>query len=230
MQSVINEEMEDDLDETLILSDEDDGLSERQLGMLGGKQVLRQHTLTSIDLNHTILATEESSQKQLISEDELDFGMGRVNIRSVDLDKLNQFSDNEVIQVVREETGDDSIQIMSYGLQLMIINDNCGNFMPVLGTSISEMCYQYGLTQGLKTGKTSFSCSVSYFNALAGSWEPVIEKFTVNLENITQRDGHRNFLVSLNKELNFNLTESLLKTTKDAYDCFVQANSPLEAA
>ena len=112
----------------------------------------------------------------------------------------------------------------------MIINDNCGNFMPVLGTSISEMCYQYGLSEGVKTGKTSFSCSISYFNALAGSWEPVIEKFTVNLENITQRDGHRNFLVLLNKELNFNLTESLLKTIKDAYDCFVQANTPMDAA
>lgn len=108
----------------------------------------------------------------------------------------------------------------------MIINDNCGNFMPVLGTSISEMCYNYGLSQGVKKGKTSFSCSVSYFNGLAGSWEPVIEKFTVNLENITQSDGQKNFLVLLNKELNFNLTESLLKTIKDAYDCFVLAKNP----
>lgn len=71
--------------------------------MLGGKQLLKQHTLRSIDLNHTLVVSEESSQKPLISEDELDFGMGRVNIRPVDLDKLNEFSDKEVIQVVREE-------------------------------------------------------------------------------------------------------------------------------
>ena len=77
--------------------------------MLGGKQVLKQKTLTSINLNHTLIASSESSQKQLISEDELDFGMGRVNIRPVDLDHLNELSDNEVIQVVREEAGDDSI-------------------------------------------------------------------------------------------------------------------------
>ncbi len=32
-----------------------------------------------------------------------------INIRPVDLDHLNEFSDNEVIQVVREEAGDDSI-------------------------------------------------------------------------------------------------------------------------
>ncbi len=103
---MVIEEVEDDLDETLIPSDEDDST---QLGMLGGKQVLTQKTLTSIDLNHTLIASSESSQKQLISEDELDFGMGRVNIRPVDLDHLNEFSDNEVIQVVREEVGDDSI-------------------------------------------------------------------------------------------------------------------------
>lgn len=141
LSAIVIEEVEDELDETLIPSDEDDGLTERQLAMLGGKQLLKQHTLRSIDLNHTLVVSEESSQKPLITEDELDFGMGRVNIRPVDLDKLNEYSDKEVIQVVREEQGDDSIQVMSYGLQLMLINDNCGNFMPVLGTSVSEMCY-----------------------------------------------------------------------------------------
>ena len=112
---------------------------------------------------------------------------------------------------------------MSYGIQIMIINDNCGNFMPVLGTSISTMCYQYGLQNGIKTGKTSFSCSVSYFNAMAGCWEPTVEKFNVTLQN-THSNGLKQILVTMDKEININITESLLKTLKDAHDSFNSAN------
>ena len=150
--------------------------------------------------------------------------MGKVNVKQIDIDRLNYFDDTEVIQVVQEEQGDDNIQVMSYGMQVMIINDNCGNFMPVLGLSVSEMCYQYGQVAGVKTGKTHFSCSLSYFNALAGCWEPAIEKFNVTLKNMVGRDQRKNFEVTMEKEININLTESLLKTLKDAYDSFINAN------
>lgn len=39
--AIVIEEVEDELEETLIPRDEDDGLSERQLAMLGGKQLLK---------------------------------------------------------------------------------------------------------------------------------------------------------------------------------------------
>lgn len=69
--------------------------------------------------------------------------MGRVQIKAIDLDKLNSYTDQEVIQVIKEEqdNDNDNLQVMSYGIQIMIINDNNGNFMPVLGMSLSEMFY-----------------------------------------------------------------------------------------
>lgn len=96
--------------------------------------------------------------------------------------------------------------------------------MPVLGASVSEMCYNYGASNGVKTGETTCSCAVSYFNGKAGCWEPAVEKFQVLLKNSMQADGKKTFTVRMDREININLTEGLLKTLKDAYDSFVTAN------
>ena len=37
------------------------------------------------------------------------------------------------------------MQVVSYGLQFLVINDNQGNFLPVLGISLSEFFYSFGL-------------------------------------------------------------------------------------
>ena len=73
------------------------------------------------------------------------------------------------------------MQVVSYGLQFLVINDNGGNFLPVLGISLSELFYSYGLQAGNQLGKTNFSSSISYYNALAGSWEPAVENCSLSL-------------------------------------------------
>jgi len=107
---VVIEEVDDELDESIIPSDDEAGFSESHVAMIGGKQ--RAHTLTSIDMTHSVLASEEASsfsQPQSSSLVDLDFGMGRVNIMAVDLDRLEAYDNSEVIQVVKEEQGDDNV-------------------------------------------------------------------------------------------------------------------------
>ena len=59
---------------------------------------------------------------------------------------------------------------------------------------------------------------------LAGCWEPAIEKFNVIFQNNVELDGSKSIIATINKEININLTESLLKTIKDAHDSFKSAN------
>lgn len=42
-----------------------------------------------------------------------------------------------MLQVVEEELGHDNMQVVSYGLQIIVINDYMGNYLPVFGVSVS---------------------------------------------------------------------------------------------
>lgn len=46
------------------------------------------------------------------------------------------------------------MQIVSYGVQLLVINDNKDNFLPVLGVQLSEFLYSFGLKNNIQVGKT----------------------------------------------------------------------------
>ena len=69
-------------------------------------------------------------------------------------------------------------------------------------------------------GKTVLSSSISYFNALAGSWEPAVEGFTMSLNYQKGVNELKDIRIDLDRELNINLTESLLKTVRDSYEIF----------
>jgi len=56
---------------------------------------------------------------------------------------LTGIEDNTLILQIEEEQGHDKMQVVSYGLQLLVINDNEGNFLPVLGISLSEFFYSF---------------------------------------------------------------------------------------
>jgi hypothetical protein len=102
-------------------------------------------------------------------------------VKPISLEDFARYSDNEVIQVVHEELGNDNMEVVSYGVQIIIINDYSGNFLPVFGISLSELTYHFGLTQNKMEGHTVLSSSISYFNALAGSWEPAMEHSNLSL-------------------------------------------------
>ena len=121
------------------------------------------------------------SDEALLMSDEDSPGLPNSKVKPISLTELANYSDTEVIQVVHEELGHDNMQVVSYGVQIIIINDYSGNFLPVFGISLSELFYQFGLTANKMEGKTVLSSSISYFNALAGSWEPAVEPFTMSL-------------------------------------------------
>ena len=66
---------------------------------------------------------------------------------------------------------------MSYGLNMILIDDNQGNFFPVLNLSLSDFQYESDSDDTQASGMTEFQSSVNYYNAEAGLWEPFIETF-----------------------------------------------------
>lgn len=58
------------------------------------------------------------------------------------------------------------MQVVSYGLQFIVINDYKGNYLPVFGVSVSQLFYEFGMTTCAKDGSTKVQLSASYFNAM----------------------------------------------------------------
>lgn len=110
------------------------------------------------------------------------------------------------------------MQVVSYGLQIIIINDYMGNYLPIFGVSVSQLFYQYGMSTSVRTGNTNLQLSSSYFNAKQGCWEPIIEHFDVELlYNKQELHDSKDISVNIQEELNLNVTESLLQTVRDTY-------------
>ena len=137
--------------------------------------------LTSRNNANTI--TEEDSDDELISQHEdTDEDADVYNdLRAIGIAQLQQYSDSKVLLVVEEELGHDNMEIVSYGLQFIVINDYMGNYLPVFGVSVSQLNYQYGMTVNEKEGTTKLQLSSSYFNAISCSWEPIVELFDVQM-------------------------------------------------
>ena len=128
---------------------------------------------------------EEDSDDELIDTQESGDSDNNLDIYNdfcaIGIANLQQYNDSKVLQVVEEELGHDNMQIVSYGVQFIIINDYMGNFMPVFGLSVSQLYYEFGMTLSKKQGNTKMQLSSSYFNATEGYWEPIVELFDVEL-------------------------------------------------
>ena len=64
----------------------------------------------------------------------------------------------------------------------MIINEDRGNFVPMFLMSCEEVAYQQTSGQNEQDksdGNADTKCSLYYFNAKKGHWEPAIEAFSV---------------------------------------------------
>ena len=108
------------------------------------------------------------------------------------------------------------MQVVSYGLQFIIINDYRGNYLPVFGVSVSQLFYQFGMTVNEQSGNTNVQLSSSYFNAVEGSWEPILELLDVEL--LHKQEGskdNKDIQLTVSEDMNINVTQSLLQTIRD---------------
>ena len=108
-------------------------------------------------------------------DDETDETVKDIDLKVIQIDKLSKYSDQEVVQIVNEKDGNDNIQVVSYGMKVIFINDHQGNFLPVFGISLSQLFYHFGFEQDRMEGNTKLSSNMSYYNALVGTWEPIVE-------------------------------------------------------
>lgn len=86
--------------------------------------------------------------------------------------------------MVKQEDGNNSFEMVSDGIRLLVVNDFKGNFMPVLDFQLSDMHFEQSFDEKLKVmiGRTYLTASLSYFNTPAGRWEPAIEQVNMNFE------------------------------------------------
>ena len=93
-----------------------------------------------------------------------------------------------------------------------------GNHIPVFGVSVSQLFYQFGMTSAQREGNTKLQLSSSYFNAVEGSWEPIVELFEVELLYKKQElNNCKDIQLNIQDDLNLNLTESLMQTIRDTF-------------
>lgn len=62
--------------------------------------------------------------------------------------ELGKYSSSDLVNLISSKVGKDTMQVVSYGLKVLVINDNKGNFLPVFGISLSEFFYSVGLKEG----------------------------------------------------------------------------------
>ena len=89
---------------------------------------------------------------------------------------------------------------------MLIINDIEGNYLPIMGVSISELFYDMEIKQNYKIGNTCFGLSMSFFNAIACAWEPAIEQFSLKVKQ-EEADGSKAISLDIADTLSINLTE-----------------------
>ena len=79
------------------------------------------------------------------------------------------------------------------------------------------------MTANLREGNTDLQLSASYFNAMQGCWEPIVEHFAVEmLYSKQEKSDSKDVQLSVQEELNLNVTECLLQTIRDTYQTIKQ--------
>ena len=90
----------------------------------------------------------------------------------------------------------------------MIINEDKGNFVPMFLLSCEKLTFHQtsGVNQADKSdGNADTRCSLYYFNAAKGYWEPAIERFSIVI--LLQRAGKMNVQnVKLLDPINVNIS------------------------
>lgn len=66
------------------------------------------------------------------------------------------------------------------------------------------------MTASKMEGSTNLRSSASYFNAIEGSWEPIVELFDVEMKYTKLRDNCKEFEFKVQEDLNLNVTKCLL--------------------
>lgn len=98
----------------------------------------------------TIYEAEEESEVEDMDEGERPAFTARsidiVRAHTPDATKLHlslqeaqNLSEPQLVSQIREESGLNQLQIVSYGFKILVINDSQQNFFPVIGISISEL-------------------------------------------------------------------------------------------
>jgi len=64
-------------------------------------------------------------------------------------------------------------------------------------------------------GRTYLTASLSYYNTLAGRWEPAVEQVNMNFE-LTKGKVQTKVCLKFEKEININCTEIFLQTLNSA--------------
>ncbi len=69
----------------------------------------------------------------------------------------------------------------SLGVQVVLINDYKNVFYPVLSMNIPRLEFNSQTEMQRKQSNAYFKCMISYYNASASEWEPLIEKTKINI-------------------------------------------------
>lgn len=77
----------------------------------------------------------------------------------------------------------------------MIINDYNNVFYPVLSINVQHFRFKYQEEAGRTVGETHLKAMISYYNAHAGEWEPLIEKTELHVL-VDACGGQKNILIS----------------------------------
>jgi|LauGreDrversion4_2_1035121.scaffolds.fasta_scaffold41257_5 hypothetical protein len=96
-------------------------------------------------------------------------------------------------------------------MQLVLINDYLNIFYPVLSVNLAHFDFKSVGEFGQYNGRCLVKAMVSYYNATASEWEPLIEKFKVELIS-NHYKGQIFHLISVKNDFNVNVTTELLKT------------------
>ncbi|CDW82625.1 ph domain containing protein [Stylonychia lemnae] len=107
-------------------------------------------------------------------------------------------------------------RIQSSGIQIVVINDYNNTFYPVISANIYNFLYKMQEEYDKKVGDTQIKGMVSYYNSIAGEWEPLIEKVKIQYLSESQ-DQQTKILLQCRNDLNLNFTEQLMQTLISTY-------------
>ena len=136
-------------------------------------------------------------------------------------------SDKQRIIYEQDIPSEDSMSfILEEGADIVIINEDKGNFVPLFLCSCEKVIYDYtsGLNQADKSdGNAETRCSLYYFNRLKGYWEPAIEHFGINMT--MNRIGKANVQnIRFPDPLNFNMSVHLGSVINDFMKLWDKSN------
>jgi len=127
----------------------------------------------------------------------------------------------EIIDVQRDMDENDwkanyqEFSIQSQGVQIVLINDAEGTLVPAMEATLQGLEAVVVMVDKNVIVSTKILVSCSYFNSLPSKWEPIIEKFCLELDVVMKDDPKLSVMVSLGESsevLNIDISEEMLIT------------------